>query len=255
MDGLFCPNESTTFGALQVIRESGLAGKIAFVGFDSSPKLIEAMRRATIHGLILQDPLRMGQLGVETLVKHLRGETVAKRIDTGVYAVTPENMEEPRMQELLSPPYQTWLDREAGLPSGGEGVLTVAVIPKGTTHEFWKTIHAGAVKGALAAGNVHIIWKGPLKEDDREEQIKVVDNFIARKVDGIVLAPLDDKALVEPVNRAMASDIPVAIIDSGLSGDNYVSFVATDNYQGGRLAGQRLADVMKGWNKGAAEGD
>ena len=81
--------------------------------------------------------------------------------------------------------------------------LEIVVIPKGTTHEFWKSIHAGAIKAKQeleAAGQpVKIIWKGPLKEDDRDEQIKVVENFIAREVDGMVLAPLDDKALVRPV--------------------------------------------------------
>ena len=120
-------------------------------------------------------------------------------------------------------------------------VLSIVVIPKGTTHEFWKSIHAGAIKAKQeleAAGKpVEIIWKGPLKEDARDEQIKVVENFIARGVDGMVLAPLDDKALVRPVETAGNAKIPVVIIDSGLQSDNYASFVATDNYLGGRMGG------------------
>src|ERR1051326_5618942 len=92
---------------------------------------------------------------------------------------------------------------------------TIAVIPKGTTHEFWKSIHGGAQKAADEAG-AEIIWKGPLKEDDREDQIKVVEDFIARGVNGIVLAPLDDVALRAPVRSAKRSGIPVVIIDSDL---------------------------------------
>src|SRR6202795_3779592 len=88
-----------------------------------------------------------------------------------------------------------------------EHKLTIAVIPKGTTHEFWKTIHAGAVKASQETG-CDIIWKGPLKEDDREEQIKVVEDFTARGVSGIVLAPLDDQALVMPVRNAVRGGIP-----------------------------------------------
>ena len=69
---------------------------------------------------------------------------------------------------------------------------TIAVIPKGTTHEFWKSINAGAVKAQreLAAQGiaVNVIWKGPLKEDDREQQVQVVENFVGRRVNGIVLA-------------------------------------------------------------------
>ena len=129
----------------------------------------------------------------------------------------------------------------------------IAVIPKGTTHIFWKSIHAGAIKAQeelKAAGvNVEIIWKGPLKEDDRESQIQVVENFITQGVSGIVLAPLDDVALRMPVKEAVNSDIPVVIIDSGLNSDDYASFVATDNYKGGRKGGERLAETLGGKGK------
>jgi ribose transport system substrate-binding protein len=126
-----------------------------------------------------------------------------------------------------------------------KSMLTIAVIPKGTTHEFWKSIHAGAVKAERELG-VHIIWKGPLKEDDREEQIIVVENFVTAGVDGIVLAPLDNTALVRPVREAKAIGIPVVIIDSGLRGEDHVSFVATDNKKGGGLGAERLGSLLEG---------
>ncbi len=125
----------------------------------------------------------------------------------------------------------------------GPAKTTIAVIPKGTTHEFWKSIHAGAVK-AQRELDIEIIWKGPLKEDDREDQIALVENFISRGVSGIVLAPLDDTALRVPVANAVSSGIPVVIIDSGLQSDDFISFVATDNYRGGRLAGADMAQRM-----------
>ncbi len=125
---------------------------------------------------------------------------------------------------------------------------TIAVIPKGTTHEFWKSIHAGAVKASREL-DVNIIWKGPLKEDDREAQISVVEDFITRGVSGIVLAPLDDIALRLPVRNASRSGIPVVIIDSGLESDDYVSFVATDNKLGGEMAGQRMGELLSGKGK------
>lgn len=125
---------------------------------------------------------------------------------------------------------------------------TVAVIPKGTTHSFWKTVHAGAA----AAGkklNADIIWQGPQREDDRNMQIQVVQNFISRGVDAIVLAPLDDKALARPVKRAVKKGLKVVIFDSALSADDYVSFVATDNFKGGELCAKRLCEVMNGSGK------
>jgi len=123
--------------------------------------------------------------------------------------------------------------------------VTIAVIPMGTTHEFWKAIHLGALTAAEELG-VDIIWKGPQKEDDRAQQITVVEDFISRGVDGIVLAPLDDRALVRPVADAVREGIPVVVIDSGLQGSDYASYVATDNYKGGVLAARRLGELLGG---------
>jgi ribose transport system substrate-binding protein len=123
--------------------------------------------------------------------------------------------------------------------------LQIAVIPKGTTHEFWKSIHAGAVKAERELEDVHVIWQGPLAEDDRRGQIQVVETFVGDRADGIVLAPVDDEALVRPVRAAKDVGIPVVIIDSGLTDeDAYVSFVATDNYKGGELAGRHMAETL-----------
>lgn len=127
---------------------------------------------------------------------------------------------------------------------------TIAVIPMGTTHEYWKMIHAGALKAQAefkAQGvNVDIIWKGPLREDDRDQQVQVVENFIGRRVSGMVLAPLDHRALVAPVEQAAAAGIPVAIVDSGLDSKAPVSYIATDNHAGGQLAARRLGELLHG---------
>jgi ribose transport system substrate-binding protein len=129
-------------------------------------------------------------------------------------------------------------------------ILKIPVIPKGTSHEFWKSIHAGAImaKRELEAGGqrVNIIWKGPLREDDRDQQIQVVENFVAQRVDGIVLAPLDSHALVAPVERAIRARVPVVIIDSALNSTLPVSYIATDNYKGGQLGARHLSKVLNG---------
>jgi ribose transport system substrate-binding protein len=129
--------------------------------------------------------------------------------------------------------------------SGSSGKTTIAVIPKGTTHEFWKAIHAGAVKAAREL-NVEIIWKGPLREDDRDQQISVMEDFISRGVSAIVLAPLDDTALRAPVANAKAAGIPTVIIDSDLKSDDYISFAVTDNYLGGKIGAQELIRLLNG---------
>jgi len=129
----------------------------------------------------------------------------------------------------------------------------IAVIPKGTTHDFWKSIHAGSIKAAQelsAAGTpVEVIWNGPLREDDREQQVALVEGFISQNVNGIVLAPLDDRALVRPVEEASRVGIPTVVIDSALQSENIVSFVATDNLKGGMLAADRMGELLGGKGK------
>ena len=133
---------------------------------------------------------------------------------------------------------------------GADTTYTIAVIPKGTTHEFWKSINAGAVKAERELSHdgvkVDIIWKGPLREDDRDQQIQVVENFTTRHVSAIVLAPLDSQALIKPVLYATQAGVPVVVMDSDLKSDKYVSFVATDNYKGGRLAGEQMGKLLDG---------
>lgn len=127
----------------------------------------------------------------------------------------------------------------------GQKKLRIAVIPKGTTHEFWKSVHAGAQQAARELGDVEIFWKSQQLEKDREGQISVVQDFITKKVDGIVLAPLDSQALVPYVQEAKQAGIPVVIFDSGLNDqETPVSYVATDNKNGGALAARRLAELL-----------
>ena len=134
---------------------------------------------------------------------------------------------------------------DADQPGETDSQLTIAVIPKGTTHEFWKSIHAGAVRAERELDGVRVIWKGPIVEDDRAAQIEVVETFTAKRVDGIAVAPLDDRALVRPIRAARDAGIPVVILDSGLQDpDAYVSFVATDNYNGGAIAGRAVAEAL-----------
>src|SRR5213080_3422563 len=142
-------------------------------------------------------------------------------------------------------------NRSGSKPGGKK--LTIAVIPKGTSHEFWKSIHAGAVKAArelsTSGAEIEVIWKGPLREDDREQQIQVVEGFASQGVNGIVLAPLDNRALARPVEEAKTAGVPTVIIDSALESNSIASFVATDNRKGGMLGADRLGELLGGKGK------
>jgi ribose transport system substrate-binding protein len=110
LDGIFCPNESSSAGMLLALQDVARAGKVVFLGFDSSQAFIDAMRAGQMHGVVLQNPFKMGALGVKTMVDHLRGRPVEKRIDTGVVLVTPKNLDEAAAQALLKPPIHEYLE-------------------------------------------------------------------------------------------------------------------------------------------------
>jgi ribose transport system substrate-binding protein len=129
----------------------------------------------------------------------------------------------------------------------------IAVIPKGTSHDFWKYIHAGAIQAARERGDTQILWDGPPKESMRYEQQQIIERFTSEGVSAIVLAPCDRKSLVPPVEGAIKKGIPVVIIDSGLEitptieqSPNYLGYVATDNRQGGVAAAHRMLELLKG---------
>ncbi len=132
--------------------------------------------------------------------------------------------------------------------AGGSGLPVVGVVPKGTNHTFWQSVHAGAIKAGREF-DLEILWNAPQMEIDSARQIAIVENLITRRVDGIVLAPVDADALVAVVERAADSGIPVAIFDSAINSDRIVTFVVTDNYKGGVMAAERMGAILAGKGK------
>lgn len=124
----------------------------------------------------------------------------------------------------------------------------IAVIPKGTAHIFWQTVQAGA-KAAGKEFNVDIEWNGPANETEYGRQIQIVDSFVARRVSGIALAAAERKALVQSVQRAKAANIPVTVFDSGVDSEDYMTFLATNNYEGGVMGARHLAKLIGGKGK------
>lgn len=230
-------------------------GKVAFVAFDASEALVEALKDRKIQGLVVQNPIRMGNLAIKTLVDHLEKRPVKPIVHTGEATATPENMNDPEIRALLHPPKEASSGPSTfagGSPRAGKK-WRIMMIPKGTTHEFWQSIHAGALQAAKELGRVELIWQGPQRESERDKQINLMQTAMSMKVDGIALAPLDAEALVAPVEAAIEKGIAVVIFDSALGETKPttkpIALVATDNYHGGVLAARRLGEVLKGEGK------
>jgi ribose transport system substrate-binding protein len=132
-----------------------------------------------------------------------------------------------------------------GGKAGSEKSLTIAMVPMGTTHEFWKAIHAGALTAAREL-RVELIWKGPLRETDRNEQLQIVETLTGAGIDALVLSPLDDRALIRPVAEAARLGIPTVIFNTALAGGDPVALIATDNFKGGVLAAEQVGRLTGG---------
>ena len=131
--------------------------------------------------------------------------------------------------------------------------IQIAVIPKSVGNEYWAAVQAGAMraKADLATEGiaVDILWKGTEREDQIDQQKQIVADFVAQKVDAIVLAPMHARYLVPAVEAAVAAKVPVILIDSSLNSAVATSTVATDNYRAGMFAARRLAEVIGGKGK------
>jgi len=125
----------------------------------------------------------------------------------------------------------------------GQGKL-IGVVPKATSHLFFVSVHAGVDQAARDL-RVSVLWNGPYDETDYTRQIQIVDAMVARRVDGLAISATDETALVAPLKRAIKSGIPVTVFDSGVNFHDYVSFIATGNYEAGRTAARRLAALIR----------
>ncbi|HYI97063.1 MAG TPA: substrate-binding domain-containing protein [Bryobacteraceae bacterium] len=119
----------------------------------------------------------------------------------------------------------------------------IGVVPKATSHLFFVSVHAG-VEEAARQFKVKVLWNGPREETEHTRQIQIVDSMVAQHVDALAISATDERALAAPVERAIKAGIPVTVFDSGVNVENYISFIATDNYGAGCTAARKLAEMV-----------
>jgi ribose transport system substrate-binding protein len=131
----------------------------------------------------------------------------------------------------------------SGTAADSDEQLTIAVIPKSIGGEFWETVEQGTREAAKEL-NVDMKWEGPHSETEVAEQNKIIENMVNLGVDGLALAPLNNRTMRESVENVVAAGIPVVIFDSAVDGDAHTSFVATDNNVGGVIAANHLIERL-----------
>ena len=143
----------------------------------------------------------------------------------------------------------------AGLATTGRAAraagkaYTIALIPGLTTDAFYITMHRGAQAAAEALGAKLIFQGAP--EFNPVQQVPVLDAVLARRPDALLIAPTDKVQLVQPLRRAADAGIPVITIDTFIGDGQYqsgsgdadfpLSYIASDNLLGGRIAARALA--------------
>ena len=131
---------------------------------------------------------------------------------------------------------------QAGDTTGEAGAKTwtVAVIPKGNSHEFWQSVKAGAAKADAELADISVDFKGPATENDLTQQKELFELNLTKGVDAVAIAPVDGSALGAVIDSAKGQGIPVVVFDSSTTAETYASFIATDNYAAGRKAGEEM---------------
>src|SRR5580704_12992561 len=124
----------------------------------------------------------------------------------------------------------------------------IGVVPKGTSHIFWQSVQAGAIAAGRDLG-VEVVWNGPPQETEYSRQVQIVDSMVARGVDGLAVAATDSTALSQPIDRAAKAGILATVFDSGVETTNYLTFVATNNYEAGKMGARKLAELVHGKGK------
>jgi ribose transport system substrate-binding protein len=123
--------------------------------------------------------------------------------------------------------------------------LNIVFIPKSRDQDFWIFMRQGVDRAIQEEGHINLTWRGPAHNDDIDSQIQIVQIYSKPEVDAIVIAATDRVRLAEPVKQAVAQGVKVVAVDSALDGNAHANLVTTDNYAAGKLAAERLANLLK----------
>jgi ribose transport system substrate-binding protein len=222
IDGVFAHNDEMILGAIEAAEAAGRAGEIVFVGFDAIDDAVAAVKEGKLAATIAQQPAEMGRLGVEFAAKYLGGETVEEYIPVPLALVEAEA--KPAVAEEF----------------------TLGLSLSTLDNPFFVTLKEGAEEAAAKAGVKLIVVDC---EDDSAKEAANLEDLIAKQVDALLINPTDAEAVVPSIGKANEAGIPVFTIDRAAAGGEIVSHIASDNVAGGKMAGEKLAELLGGEGK------
>lgn len=253
------------------IKEADMVDEINLVCFDATTDIINGIKEGVIDATVAQREYDMGYKSVELIYKiATEGEDAAMEemdvvdgvIDTGVDIITQANLQDyaAGLDDKNIPyewtvegwePAQDEVDQwsEAPEPSGEvPEELTFAWIPKALNNPVFEVGRDGAFLKAEelteeTGVDVEVLYVASVSSD-AAEQTRVVEDVIARGVDGIGISCNDPTACEDPINKAIEAGIPVMTWDSDSPDSNRFTYLGVDNYEGGQAAGELLVEFM-----------
>ena len=134
------------------------------------------------------------------------------------------------------------------IPEAAAEGKTLAWIPKSTDSTFWLAVKRGAEKAGKELGH-EVLYVGVQDQTNIAGQVNLVNDMVTRKIDGILIAATDAKALSPAVKKAIDAGVPVITLDSGVDPDTSIAYIATDNLGAARLAAEKMAELIGGKGK------
>jgi len=228
VNAVFASNDLMALGAMEAIKTAKKTG-IVVVGFDANPDAVKSIEAGEMAASIAQSPYNMGKFGVEAALKAIKGEKIDTVIDTGTKVVTKGGSAGAVLK--ADKPYKLLLSMKG--PGGG--------------NPFWAAVEKGAKETAAAVG-VELTVLAPPAETDVATQISQIEDQITKKVQAIIVAPTDVVGLNPTFEKAKAAKIPVLFVDTKGNWADALTFIGTNNRNGGKLAGEYICKKLG--NKG-----
>ncbi len=245
--GIFAINDPSALGAWTALQQQGKEDQVVIVGFDGQEEGLQAIKEGKIYADPIQFPAKMGVVTVQNIVKYISGEEFEKTqlIPTKLYtkadATEKDGTTDNDNAAAADGESTEGESTDATGVSQGQGTIGFSALT--LKNPFFKVIADSLTAEAKKHGFNVIVNDA---QRDVNVQSQHVDNYIAQNVSAIVLNPADRIGIGAAVKKANAAGIPVFTCDLQCvaEGAEIAGHVGTDNYQGGKLAGQAMIDAL-----------
>jgi ABC-type sugar transport system substrate-binding protein len=245
-DVIVAANDDMALGAIEALKARNLVGQVVVFGFDALPEALDSVRDGALTGSVEQFPGGQSRAALNIMVEYLLNGTAPAQHDN---FLTPKMVTRDNFNEA---------ERLSEVPAIEPGSMgRIVFIPKSTDVSYWLWVKAGVEARAALLG-YSTDYQGVPREIDIAQQGDLVRNVAAAKPAGIVMAATDAEALVAPVEEAIASGVPVVMVDSGVNSDAPYATITTDNLgaaaEGARVLAELIGETGKVGNLGILAG-